>query len=240
MKKVVICDDEITFAKQIRGMIENNKDKFDEALDIKSYESSKSMKFDSNINDIDILFIDIELGKENGIDIVKEIQKINNNFSVIYITSHNEYVYRSFETKVCGFLRKPFEEDEVIRAFTKAFNEQKKDKIIELCNGKSFQRIFLNELMYITSNKRKVLFHCKDRCNSNDYDIGVYGKLDECEKRIKDKGAFVRVRKSIIINFDYVELYEGNIIKLRNGEEFIISRNKMEEVRNKYVSLIID
>ncbi len=235
VKNVVICADEINFAEQIRKIIERYKKKSDELINIKIYTDYKSMKFDiDDMKNIDILFIDVVLGEDNGIDIVKELQKTND-MSVIFMTSYHNYVYDVFRTKVCGFLRKPISENEVINAFNKAISEKENDKVIELNNGRVYQRVFIEEIIYILIEGRKVIFHCQGKDGIENDDRYIYGKLEDYEKILEVKKQFVKIRKTMIVNFDFVIKYNVDKIILKNGEEFSISRNMKEEVREKCI-----
>ena len=76
MVKILICDDDQTFAQSM----------FKRILSLPAY-SSKSMKLScltdiaemsaNTIAQYDILFLDIDLGKESGIDLARKMRKMN-------------------------------------------------------------------------------------------------------------------------------------------------------------------
>ena len=84
MVKILICDDDQTFAQSM----------FKRILSLPAY-SSKSMKL-SCLTDIaemsadtiaqyDILFLDIDLGKESGIDLARKMRKMNPEAVLIFV-----------------------------------------------------------------------------------------------------------------------------------------------------------
>ena len=90
MVKILICDDDQTFAQSM----------FKRILSLPAY-SSKSMKL-SCLTDIaemsadtiaqyDILFLDIDLGKESGIDLARKMRKMNPEAVLIFVTNFSEY-----------------------------------------------------------------------------------------------------------------------------------------------------
>jgi DNA-binding LytR/AlgR family response regulator len=52
----------------------------------------------------DIVFLDIQLSRENGFDL---LQKIPITFKVIFVTAHPEYALKAFEVNAAAFLLKP-------------------------------------------------------------------------------------------------------------------------------------
>lgn len=85
MVKILICDDDQTFAQSM----------FKRILSLPAY-SSKSMKLScltdiaemsaNTIAQYDILFLDIDLGKESGIDLARKMRKMNPEAVLIFVT----------------------------------------------------------------------------------------------------------------------------------------------------------
>ncbi|MBR2186453.1 MAG: response regulator [Lachnospiraceae bacterium] len=56
---------------------------------------------------ISIAFLDIEMGKHNGIDICRTLMEINPLTNVIFLTSYPDYAVDAWNTAASGFLVKP-------------------------------------------------------------------------------------------------------------------------------------
>lgn len=56
---------------------------------------------------ISIAFLDIEMGKHNGIDICRTLMEINPLTNVIFLTSYPDYAVEAWNTAASGFLVKP-------------------------------------------------------------------------------------------------------------------------------------
>ena len=61
---------------------------------------------DEAIEDTDIFILDIECGKSSGLDIAKEIRRLNKNAGIVFCTSHSNYVYQVFGLTPIDFIRK--------------------------------------------------------------------------------------------------------------------------------------
>jgi transcriptional regulator with XRE-family HTH domain len=60
-------------------------------------------------NPVALLFLDIVLGRDNGLDLCRELLKIRPRTNVIYLTNYKEYSFDAWDTGACGFMLKPLE-----------------------------------------------------------------------------------------------------------------------------------
>ncbi len=58
-------------------------------------------------NRIGLAFLDIEIGKTNGLDLCRTLLSINPRTNVVYLTAHAEYSFDAWNTGASGFLLKP-------------------------------------------------------------------------------------------------------------------------------------
>ena len=106
MVKILICDDDQTFAQSM----------FKRILSLPAY-SSKSMKLScltdiaemsaNTIAQYDILFLDIDLGKESGIDLARKMRKMNPEAVLIFVTNFSEYALRAMKWMLFDTLPNP-------------------------------------------------------------------------------------------------------------------------------------
>lgn len=58
-------------------------------------------------NRVHLAYIDIEMGKLNGLELCRELLKINPRTNVIYLTAYPDYALKAWDTGACGFAVKP-------------------------------------------------------------------------------------------------------------------------------------
>ena len=63
---------------------------------------------------IAIAFLDIEIGRANGLDLCRTLLERSPRANVVYLTAHREYSFDAWETGACGFLLKPLTRKSVI------------------------------------------------------------------------------------------------------------------------------
>ncbi|EGT4052761.1 response regulator [Clostridioides difficile] len=64
-------------------------------MELKKYSSGEEL-LQSELRDIDILLLDIKMAELNGMDITRNIRKVDDNMEIIFITSLIDYVQEGY------------------------------------------------------------------------------------------------------------------------------------------------
>lgn len=64
-------------------------------------------------NRIALAFLDIEIGKTNGMDLCRTLLSLNPHTNVVYLTAHIEYAFDAWSTGASGYLLKPITQEAV-------------------------------------------------------------------------------------------------------------------------------
>ncbi|MBR5718625.1 MAG: response regulator, partial [Clostridia bacterium] len=64
-------------------------------------------------------FLDIEMGSVSGLDVCRELLKINPHTNVVYLTAYREYSFDAWDTGACGFMLKPIKPEDVKKQLKK-------------------------------------------------------------------------------------------------------------------------
>ena len=73
---------------------------------------SEALEF-ARANRIALAFLDIEMGKTNGLDLCRELLELNPRTNVVYLTAYSEYAFDEWSTGASGFTLKPITADGV-------------------------------------------------------------------------------------------------------------------------------
>lgn len=173
-----------------------------------------------------IIFMDIRLKDDNGIDIAKTLNREHRNVAFIFISGYTEYVENSFEADPVYFLIKPLKQENFQKAIEKAAKKLRENtRKFYLVKGKELQRIFHDEIYYGESIARKVKLYCTFG------EVEFYERMDNLERELGCD--FVRHHKSYIANMRYVRSVDSRELTMINGVKIPISRNKAQETREK-------
>jgi len=188
-----------------------------------------------NENDIDIIFLDINMPKINGIDFLKSSKTTA---SIIMTTAYAQYAAEAYGLDVLDYLVKPIAFDRFLRACNKAkeIRELKKIKQVKpnktndhffiKCNNQ-IEKVFYEELIYAEAMLNYVMLF------TNSKKMIVYVTIKSLEEQLP-ADMFMKVHKSFIVNLSKVRSIEGNILDIGN-EKITISQNLKDKVINEVV-----
>jgi Response regulator of the LytR/AlgR family len=232
---IAFCDDDLSYVSIFDDYVYQSG-RFTSQLDYYKYISGIDFLKDfykKGPHYFDVIFLDIEMEGANGIEIAREIRKQNDNVIIIYITSHTEFVFDSFEVAPLRFLVKPIDflqfKEVLLLAYNKIRNDQ---KFIYITVDRNTLRLFYNEIYYIESHKRLLFFSTIDKTYKS------YGKLEDYISKLYQND-FICVHKSFLVNYNHVTEFGGNCLKLSNDIVIPISKNKKQYAKEEQVKFIL-
>lgn len=179
-----------------------------------------------NVEKFDIIFLDLELGNENGIDIGNEINKISQNKIIIITSKHRQFLPDGYRINANRFLLKPIEQ--------KIFDYELEPIIQNYCipcinlKNKRYNTIKINEILYIESIGRSTLIHLitKDVIETS-YTIKEW---------IEKFGYlfFGQSHKSYLVNFAFISELTYTDVILKNNFKIPLSRHYKQEFEKYY------
>ncbi len=224
-----ICDDGINTCTNIEEMILLYGKTHNIKIETEVWYTGESLcEYLKNKNIIDILFLDIELYKIYGIEVAEFIRNYLNDrrMQIIYISGITSYAQKLFKTQPMDFLIKPITQeaiDETLDLAIKILN--KINEKFQYHNGKEVYYIFYRDIMYFSSDGRKIVIMTAYG------EKKFYGKLKEISKKLPVN--FIAIHQSFIVNQDYIRRYTYEFVELINGTILTISRVHRKQVREK-------
>ena len=100
MLKIAFCDDDLEILKELGILLDKYKTERDEDLTCTVFQSPLELlaAIEKGFS-FDILFLDILMPGENGIETAKEIRQYDNNMKIIFLTSSPEFAVQSYTVK---------------------------------------------------------------------------------------------------------------------------------------------
>ena len=101
---ILLVDDE---ELQLIRLEKEAKKVFPIDTDILIYKNPMEALKDSKDKKVDIAFLDIEMPGMNGIQLAKELKKINPLVNIIFVTAYDNYALEAYKIHASGYLSKP-------------------------------------------------------------------------------------------------------------------------------------
>lgn len=227
--KALIIDDEPLAHDVILGFLEDVS--FIEVVG-QSYLATEALTFLAS-HDVDLLFLDINMPKLNGIDFLKILTKKP---QVIITSAYQEYALESFELDVCDYLLKPFRYDRFLKAVNKANEQYHLSSSNQSIDRESVTKyIETKSSVFIKVDKKLIQLELTDICYFEAY--GNYVKVWVGDKYLLTprtlisfeeelmNSDFMRIHKSFIIHKQHIKFIEAAKVHMSNGNILSIGKN---------------
>lgn len=191
------------------------------------YKNAIEAKMGLATNDIDLIFLDIEMPILSGFDLLDDLTEKP---QIIFVTGKTKYAFKAFDYDAVDYLRKPISKERFLNAVHKAITNYKlknedgfddEDFIFVKSNLKK-RKVFLNELRYIEALGDYVKL-------VTEHDALVVLSTMKAFEALLPKERFLRIHKSYIVNLDKVERYNSKLIEL-DKERLPLSRNRKADL----------
>lgn len=230
MLHIAICDDDQFYIDKLACLIQANlRERKIEEYMIDSYASATELC--DNAGSYDVIFLDINMPEVNGIQAAEKIRAMRPEVLLVFVTAFMDFVLQGYRVKAIRFLVKDMLEEmlpECMEAIAKELALQIDKVCFDFCEGK--RELFIKDISYIESRKHKCFFTVGEEAYS------LYEKLDNLESELRPY-SFLRVHKSFLVNVSYIEEISGYRVKMKNGKELPIPREKYTKVRARFYEI---
>lgn len=240
MIRAIIVDDE----KDARDSIQLIFSQFftDEVEIVASLSSVKEAVKAINTLKLELVFLDIEMPNENGLQLFEYFGD-EVDFEVVFVTAYQKYALNAFRYAALDYLLKPVDYiqlGETIQRFKRKARNYSKIKIDTFINNLSNDLEINKKVIFPTRNGYQILkmsniLFCKAEVNySTIYTVDnnsftIVSTLKNLEEMLPSK-VFFRCHKSFLVNLNYIKTYDKSRDKiiLENGKELEIATRRIE------------
>jgi len=233
MIKIAFCDDDMEVLHQMNELLDRYRVERNEDITYAAFQSPFELltEIEKGIRP-DILFLDVVMPGQNGMDVAKEIRQYDTNMKIIFLTSSPEFAVESYSVGAYFYQLKPIWEESFFRLMDAVLAEceKKKKNSLILRSKDGITRIDLQQLEYCEVLGRKLLFHLE-----NGAVLESAGSLDDLAGQLMQYSNFFRPHRSFLVNMEYIQNISSRSIKMVNDVEIPIPHGKCSEIKNTYM-----
>ncbi|MBO1199419.1 response regulator transcription factor LytR [Staphylococcus simiae] len=239
--KALIVDDE-PLARNELGYLLNEIGGFDEVNEAENVTETLEALL---LNHYDIIFLDINLMDENGIELGSKIQKMKNPPAIIFATAHDQYAVQAFELNATDYILKPFGQQRVEQAINKVKTQQQitgnqSTPKVEAVSGDFEQSlpVEIDDKIHMLKQKNIIGIGTHNgitTIHTTNHQYETTEPLNRYEKRL-DQSHFLRIHRSYIINKKHIKEVQQwfnytYMVILTNGVKMQVGRSFMKEFK---------
>lgn len=227
--RIAICDDEINEANNIRFALMDIENRLEIDIFEKGQEFLDSIK---GGRQYDLVFMDVYMGEENGMEIVRAMQTISPDIQVIFSTVSTDHAVEAFEVNAIGYLVKPYSETDIVKAFARATvrRESVNDNVlIQVGNDRKLFRN--NDVLTIESDRHYTIITAKNGTVSR-FHMG----FSEILPLFK---GFIEINRGLAVNMSCIDMIKSSVITMCDGKSYKIARGKKDDVVARYTAFVL-
>ena len=208
MRSAIIVDDERLARRELRVMLEESH-----ASAVRVVGEAGSVRTAAELvrtSDADVVFLDVQLTGESGLDL---LPLIDPSVAVVFVTAFDQYAVRAFEVNALDYLLKPVAPARLARAVERlgAPNEVEPDQPV--------QKLTVQDRLFLRLDDRMGFIKVADIVSivaDGDYSVVrlVSGHTHRARKALRGwltrlpESVFARVHRSTIVNLEHVDRVE--------------------------------
>ena len=177
-----------------------------------------------------ILFLDIYMPGLSGVELARQLRRIDRSCALIFATTSTDHGLESFEVEATDYLVKPIRQEDVDRAMD-WFLEHVPQELLPLSIYAEGERmdIPLASIRYIEILGHHAHIHTGAR------DVVVRRGMDDLAAAIGSED-FLRCHRSYLVNLNYVRGIEGSDFRLTDGSLVPIRTGDLPNLRGQFVN----
>ncbi|MGN0161522.1 MAG: LytR/AlgR family response regulator transcription factor [Lachnospiraceae bacterium] len=230
--KIAIIENEKELAEKLWGYFFDIND-----IDAKYYTSSPEFLNEyKNGAEYDVIFCDVVMEPINGIELGREIRKINRDVYIILMSNYIEYALMGYEIGVFRYLMKPVKKKDLLQVLScikEDFSHSKK-----ICVKSNGSNIVLNQssIVYIeVRNKNSYIYYYGS--NGDLVTIITDRSLNQLEQELC-KEDFFRIHRKYHVNMGHITDYAHNILTMDCKTTLPVSYRKFTEFTTSFFTYL--
>ena len=175
----------------------------------------------------DILLLDIDMPGMDGMEIAGRLGQLKKKPLLIFVTSHDELVYESFQYHPYGFVRKRFYKEELPKLLKDCAEElERESKHFSFRTDGKDVRLLLSEIYYFEADSNYLKVFTKQR------EYRFRSTMTAVENSLQ-LGGFIRIHKGFLVNQAAVKTINSEEAELTDGTKLPMGKTFVDEARRQ-------
>ena len=212
---VGLCDDEEYVCDSVYKILKNYGNEHQIEIEFIYYNSAKLLLEKRDM--LDVLFLDIEMPKMDGIKAGMKLRDWNIDYKIIMLTVREDRFRDAFKIGAFRFVSKPINEVEFCLAINDVIDAMSINRSVIAYRDNVAFEISQKDILYIEANSSSSLIYTRDCEYRSEQSLKAWSNL-------LDKRFFFQSHRSYIVNMSKIENVQGNTIYLVTGDRILVSR----------------
>ena len=234
MIRIAVCDDSPEFLQQAVNMVERWSEESGVPAEIYRFDNGDALLAKNAVTHMDIIFLDIIMPLQSGIDTAKELRQSDKAVKIIFLTSSPEFALDSYEVKAQDYLLKPVTYEKVKETLTECshtFEEEPKNIVLKTAFG--YQKLYFHDMEYAEAQNKRVVFYLRTGKT-----VESAESLHSLEDRLCLNDGFFKCHRSYLVYLPNVDHFSMTEIITKSGRSIPIARGYGKAFKEVYFAFV--
>ena len=179
----------------------------------------------------DLLFCDIYLNGENGLEAAKELQTLSPDTAIVFTTSSREHAVEAFSIRALHYLIKPIRREDIVEAFRRMDKRAEPRHMLTIRIDRSVNVLDQSDIIRVESHGHNTVITC---LGGTVYSIRkpfreINGMLDS---------SFIQIKKGVTLNMRTISKMTSTSCTTGDGLSYLLRRDRAREIRETYIAFL--
>lgn len=230
--KIAICEDELFWRTQLENMVRRWARERKAELSLSCFLNGESFWFAFlQEKDWDILLLDIELGRGNGMELAERVRQENEDVTIIFTTGYADYMARGYDVGAMQYLLKPVEEYRLSACLDRVELKRRREekKLIFTTADQVKLSIAPSRIWYMEA----IGHNCRMDTQKECYELRL--SITAALEALHKEPGFMRCHRSYLVNLKYVREIRRTGITLDDGRRLPVSRSAYPQISEAFI-----
>lgn len=226
---IAICDDNEIDLKYITGLVDAWAAQERIPVSVRTFPSAEAFLFQYDEDkDYDILLLDVEMGKLNGVDLAKQIRAENDRIQFVFITGYPDFMAEGYEVSALHYLMKPVKPKKLGEVLDRAADLCQKERPFLLVSSEhETLRLPFDQIYYAESQGHYMVIYTQQ--NQYKTRMTVSGLLEQLDE------GFYRCSRSFVVSLRHVCRITKSEVFLENQVSLPLGRGLYDEINKRMI-----
>ena len=212
MRKVAVIENEEYWLAQLTSLLYQWGESHGSEIEVHAFRSGEEIlnRYLAGQDGFDIVFVDIELGDMNGLEVMRKLRGAGMDSKIVVTTNHQamNFIQDSFALSAMQYYVKPVTPENIADCMERTYARE----VFIHESGGEHQAIPYKEILYFESDRNYIKTHClSPLLNPKDF-RGTMAKF-----ALALPAAFVQIHRSLVVNVAHIISIKDHKICMRNG-----------------------
>ncbi len=220
MYRIAIVEDDREYVRELQNYLEQYMRESGQKFEISVFYDGVEI-LDSYVPKYDLILLDIEMPKVNGMDAAEKIREMDENVVLMFITNLAQYAIKGYSVGALDFIMKPVTYYTFSMKMKRALKRVEKKTVpsIFLTLSGGMKKIEVSRIYYVEVQNRMLHYHTEEG------EYIVRGTLQSAENSLP-AAIFTKCNHWYLVNLMHVTEVRKNIVVVGGFEVEISRRNR--------------